>query len=106
LSDSSEFRSASSVHGYQNPQRSVTPSWCEASKTFNLKSNKLLQMHHIHIYIHNIYKGTHTDIHIRQNNAGKTASVYIKNGKMPVFYNGVPELSLALLYSTLLIYSK
>jgi hypothetical protein len=39
LSDSSEFRSASSVHGSQNPQRSVTPSWCEASKTFNLKSN-------------------------------------------------------------------
>jgi hypothetical protein len=33
LSDSSEFRSASSVHGSQNPQRSVTPSWCEASKT-------------------------------------------------------------------------
>jgi hypothetical protein len=33
LSDSAEFISASSVHSYQNPQRSVTPSWCEASKT-------------------------------------------------------------------------
>jgi hypothetical protein len=42
-------------------------------------------------------------MHIRQNNAGKTASVYIKNGKCLYFYNGVPELSLALL--SLTIYS-
>jgi hypothetical protein len=34
LSKPAEFKSATSVHGYQNSQCSVTPSWCEASKTF------------------------------------------------------------------------
>jgi hypothetical protein len=51
---------------------SVTPSWCEASKTFNPEikhtpANAQLQ------YTSTAYNGTHTDIHITYRNAGKTA---------------------------------
>jgi hypothetical protein len=37
LSEPAAFRSASSVHGIQRPQYSVTPSWHETSKTFTLE---------------------------------------------------------------------
>jgi len=51
LSKPAEFRSASSVHGYQNPHRSVTPSWCEASKTsqaWNQTNSLQMHKHNIH----------------------------------------------------------
>jgi hypothetical protein len=76
LSDSSEFRSASSCTGIQSPQHSVTPSWHETSKTSQPEITRTPaecithNIHSQHIY------GTHTDIHSTQNNAGKTVVLY------------------------------
>jgi hypothetical protein len=77
LSEPAEFRSATSVHGYQNPQCSVTPSWYEASKTFNPEIKQLLQMQTYNIHLQHI-KNTHRHSFNTEIHAGKTASVYIK----------------------------
>jgi hypothetical protein len=51
------------------------------------------------LHIHSQHTNrTHTDIHITQNNAGKTASVYIKMANACI-YKVFSELSLALLFS-------
>jgi hypothetical protein len=69
------------MHGYQNPQRSVTPSWCEASKTSNPESNNpckcILNIHLQHI------KNTYRHSFNTEILAGKTASICInKNASL------------------------
>jgi hypothetical protein len=102
LSDSSEFRSASSVHGYQNLNVLSCPPWHEASKT-SQPEIKQTPAECINItYIYNIYM-EHTHRHpFNTENAGKTALSYINKWQQCLYlYNGVPELSLAPLYHLL-----
>jgi hypothetical protein len=99
LSEPAVFRSASSVHGSQNPQRSVTPSWYEASKTFNLKSNTLLQNAST-TYIHNIYM-EHTQTSIQHRIMQEKLLCYILTNGKCMYLTMVFLSSLWLLSSTL-----
>jgi hypothetical protein len=87
------------VHGSQNPQRSVTPSWCEASKTFNpeikqLPANALTNIHSQHIM--NTHRHAYKTEHMQEK-----LLLFILKMENACLYKGVLELSLALsLYSS------
>jgi hypothetical protein len=84
------------VHGSQNPQRSVTPSWCEASKTFNLKSNTT-PANALTTYIHSIKENTHR--HPFNTEMQEKLLYYINNGKC-LYFTKVFSSSLWLSLST------
>jgi hypothetical protein len=82
LSESAEFRYATSMHGYQNRSVLSHPPGMKPQRPLNYETKQLLQMHNYIYNIHSQLKRTLTDIHLTQKiHAGKTASVYIKNGK-------------------------
>jgi hypothetical protein len=87
----------------QRPQYSITPSWHETSKTFNLKSNALLQMHNYSIHLQHKWN-THRHSYKTEHMQEKLLLFILKMANA-CNYNGVPELSLALLFSTTLIYN-
>jgi hypothetical protein len=99
LFDSPDFRSASSYARLSEPQHSVIPSWHEASKTLNLKSNTTLCKHTTIAYIYRI-KGTHTDIHITQKMQEKLLYHILTNGNNACIFTMV-FLSSLWLFSTL-----
>jgi hypothetical protein len=81
------------MHGPQNPQCSVTPSWREASKTFNPEIKHTPA--NVPTHTHSQHIKEHTQTSLQHRNAGKLL-YYINNGKCMYLYNGVPELSLRL----------
>jgi len=84
LSEPAEFRSATSMHSYQNLQCSVTPSWCEASKTSNPENQTHFCKCKPTVYTYNIHshhiKNTHKHSFNTWKMQEKTA-ICIKYGK-------------------------